>query len=328
MVTRISDIIEPVTFTEYMIRRTSELSRLVQSGLMQRSGEFDTLASGAGRSFTMPFWSDLTGTSEELADDAALTVSKIAAASDVATKHLRGKAWGVNDLSKYTSGSDPAMAIGDLMAAFWERDMQKTILIPTLKGVFATALASTHVLDKTVSDNLQASVTDTNLIGTSNFIAAAGLLGDAWQQITAICIHSVPFQRLQTLDLIETEHLQDQNIDVSRFLGREVIVDDGMPTTAITGGFEYTTYLFGPGAIALGEGGPDPEEAIEYDRDILAGDNIITSRRHFIMHPRGVAWVGTSAGDSPTAAELAVGTNWSRRYEVKQVPMVALMTNG
>lgn len=329
MVTRIADIIEPTVFADYVTQRTSELSRLVQSGLVDRNGEFDGIAASKGRTFPMPFWQDLTGASEELSDTGALTVGKITSAQDVAVKHFRGKAWGANDLAKYIAGADPMQAIGDLVANFWMRDYQKTILVPTLNGLFASggALASTHVSDITEATNTQTSVTDANRIGAEAVIDAANKLGDAWEQIVAMCMHSAPFARLQKLNLIEFVPLQGQSISVPTFLGREVIVDDGMPTTAITGGYEYATFLFGRGAIALGEGGPAPEEAAETDRDSLAGEDVLITRRHFIMHPRGVAWVGSAAGDTPTAAELATAGNWARRYEAKQVPIVKLLTN-
>jgi len=308
--TQISDVIVPIEFSPYVVERTNELSRLVQSGLVARAAEFDTLASGGGTTFPMPFWRDLTGSSEELSDAGALTPAKIQAAQDQARKHFRGKAWASNDLAGYLSGDDPMRQIGDLVASFWMRDMQRTILIPSLQGVFAAALAGTHIWDISAA---APPFVDANLIGTDSVIEAAGRLGDAWEKIVAMTMHSVPFRRLQKLNLIEFVPLADQNIMVPRFLGREVIVDDGMPVAAAGAGFQYTTYLFGAGAIALGEGGPDAEEATETDRDILAGDDVMTTRRHFIMHPRGIAYTGTPAGVSPTAAELANGANWALR---------------
>jgi len=47
------------------------------------------------------------------------------------------------------------------------------------------------------------------------------------------------------------------------------------------------------------------------------------NRRRFVLHPRGVKWVGSPAGSSATNAELATGTNWVRVYEPKNVRIVA-----
>jgi hypothetical protein len=130
-------------------------------------------------------------------------------------------------------------------------------------------------------------------------------------------------------DVIEFEQPSEQGIAIQRYKGRAVIVDDGLPKVAGgTSGYIYSTYMFGLGAIAYGEGAMDADEAVETDRDILAGDDYLTNRRHFILHPQGVKWIGTAAGASPTNAELATGTNWSRVYQRKNVRLICLQTNG
>src|SRR5690606_33644086 len=105
--------------------------------------------------------------------------------------------------------------------------------------------------------------------------------------------------------------------------GKRVIVDDGLPFDTATG--ETTTYIFGPGAIALGNG--DAMGAVpltETDRNALAGEDYLINRRVFILHPRGVKWTETSVtGAFPTNAELATSTNWQRVYENKAIRIVA-----
>lgn len=50
---------------------------------------------------------------------------------------------------------------------------------------------------------------------------------------------------------------------------------------------------------------------------------MLVNRRHFILHPRGVAFQNDSvAGASPTNAELATGTNWARVYDNKLIRIV------
>jgi len=324
-VTQLTDVVIPEVFTPYVIQRTAELSRLFQSGIIQRTPTFDELASGKGKTVNMPFWDDLSGDSEVLSDSNSLTPDKITADGDIAHRHFRGKAWQANQLVEQLTAEDPMAAIGDLVANWWARRMQSNILIPTLKGIFATTLASTHVHDISITD--AAAAADENKIGAETMLDATGLLGDAWEKVVGLAMHSVPFRRLQKLGLIETEQLQDQSITINRFLGREVIVDDGMPRSATTNGYKYDTYLFGAGAIAMGEDGNVPN-ATETDRDSLAGNDILISRRGFILHPRGVAWTGTAAGASPTSTELLTGSNWTKKYEDKNIPILKLTTNG
>ncbi len=326
--TLISDVIVPEIFVPYVINRSAELSALVRSGIVVNDASMDTLASGAGQTFNMPFWNDLSGADEVLSDSSALTVNNITANQDIAVKLMRGKAWSSNDLAGALAGSDPQMAIGDLVAEWWVRREQDT-LISILKGVFADNLANDsgdHIYDITVATNDQADVTDANRISATAVLMATQLLGDAQSALTAISCHSVIYTRLQLQNLIDFEPTNTQNVGWGTYLGKSVIVDDRHPTTAITGGFEYTSYLFGRGAIARGVG--TISEASETDRDILAGDDILTNRRHFILHPRGIKFTSASvAGSSPTNTELEAEANWDRVYESKQMRLVALITN-
>lgn len=325
MPTRIADVIIPEVFNPYVIQRTAELSALRRSGIISTNEELNRLAQSGGRLINMPYWDDLSGDDEVLSDSGALTPDKITSGQDVAVLLMRGKAWSVNDLAKALSGDDPMRAIGDLVAAYWARMEQKT-LISILSGVFATATMAGAVKDISIDDG--ANATAANLIGAEAIIDAAYLLGDAADKLTAIAMHSAVYARLLKLNLIDTEPTNEQNIGWGTYLGKTVIVDDGCPVVdGAVSGKKYTTYLFGMGAIGLGEGAaPVPTET---DRDSLAGDDILINRRHYILHPRGVKFTDASVtGSSPTNAELATAANWERVYEQKNVRLVKLVTNG
>ena len=68
-------------------------------------------------------------------------------------------------------------------------------------------------------------------------------------------------------------------------------VDDGCP---VTSGGVYTTYLFGNGAVAYGNGSPTGFVSTEVDRDKQTGGGIdyLINRKAFILHPRGIAYTG------------------------------------
>lgn len=305
--TKISDVIVPEVFNPYVIQRTMELSALYNSGIVANNPELDRLSSSGGTTINMPYWEDLNGDDEVLSDDGALTPAKITAGQDVAVLLMRGKAWSANDLAKALSGSDPMAAIGDLVAEYWARRMQAT-LIKTLDGAFAGTGMTNKILDITA-------VPGADKINGETFLDALQLMGDAKDKLTGVVMHSATETQLRKNNLIQTE-LDSNNKPVSLFMEKRVIVDDSCP---VTGG-KYTTYLFGQGAIGLGNGGaPVPTET---DRDSLAGDDILINRKHFILHPRGVKWIGSAAGSSPTNAELATGTNWSKVYEDKAIRMV------
>ena len=335
--TQLADIIEPTIFMESMVERTQEKSRIWGSGMVGRSEEFDRLASGDGLQIPMPFWEDLTGPSEVLSDSSALTAAKMTQLQDNAHRHFRGRGWSANHVAKAVARSplkDPLEVLVDLLADYWARSIQSDILVPTLTGIFATTLAASHTTDVAIEDGDAA--TSAELVGSNNVIDAAQKLGDSRNNLTAMVCHSKVASRLDKLNLIETVPLEGQNTSIRRFMDMEVIEDDGVRTVAGgTSGFKYSTYIFGPGAIAHGEGGPpslDADEALEEDRDILAGDGTIVSRRHLIIHPRGVAFDPTAggalAGPTPSTAELETGAKWTRVWEVKNIRVVQLITNG
>lgn len=332
-VTQISDIIKPEPlFLDSMVERTTELSRLFQSGMVQRDPEFDSLASGKGTIFDMPFWDDLSTGSEILSDSSSLTPAKMTQSKDRAVRHFRGRAWQSNDLAGIIAADNPQERARDLLASFWARDMQKNVVIPSLTGIFATALSSTHVNDVAIEDGDNAQ--ESNLIGSDVVIDTANLLGDHWDRVSAIAMHSKPFSRLQKLGLIEFEQLQEQSIEIPRFLGRQVIVDDGVPTASGgTSGTKYTTYMFGENSVGFGDGSANLGQnsggmALETDRDSLAGNDILISRRQFLMHPRGVQFSGTPSGVSPDKSELETGGNWTKAWEDQNIVLLKLVTNG
>jgi hypothetical protein len=190
--TKISDIIIPEVFVPYVTEKTAELSALVQSGIVVPDAGLNELAKRGGKLINMPFFTDLTGADETLADNTSLTPGAIGTAKDVAVLHLRGRAWGVNDLAKALSGDDPMGAIASLVAAYWAR-REQALLISTLKGVFADNAAndsSDLISDVAIEDGDNAAVA--NLIGAEAVIDAATKLGDAAEKLTAICMHSTP----------------------------------------------------------------------------------------------------------------------------------------
>jgi hypothetical protein len=315
MATDISDVIVPEVFNPYVIQRTAELSALRAAGIVSSNPELDRLAALGGIIINMPFWEDLTGADEVLADGGtALTPGGITADKDMARLLMRGRAWSVNDLATALSGDDPMGAIADLVAAYWARREQVTLLA-ILDGIFAAASMAGNIHD------ISAEAAAAGVFSANTFIDAKLTLGDAQGRLTAMAVHSQTYGLMLKEDLIEFIRDSQAAMDIPTYMGTRVIVDDGMPVD--TGGAEdvYTTYIFGAGAIGMGEGGaPVPTET---DRDSLAGVDYLINRRHFILHPRGVAWQESSvAGDSPTNVELATAANWTRVYENKNVRIV------
>lgn len=330
--TRVEDVIVPSVFMPYVIQRTAQKSRLIQSGIIVNSPVFDAKASGEGRTVDMPFWNDLTGDDEEVAGDGTeVTVGTLDTDKDVATKVIRQKAWGYDDLVQYFSGSDPAAVIGDLVADYRVR-RQQAQLISQLKGIFAAASMAGNTHDIHV---LSGSVTSANILNASTFIDAKQKLGDCKELLTAIVMHSQVEATLSKLDLIDYIPGSESAGMIKVFQGLEVIVDDTCPTETVDSKTVYTSYLFGRGAIALGNGkGNQPVDGghgtweTEFSREALKGESAVIFRWKNIMHLRGVKFTDTTVTKkTPTNANLELAANWLRVYETKNIRVVRIRSN-
>ena len=316
-VTKISDVIVPEIFTPYVIEKTAEKSRILQSGIAIANPKLNESVTAGGTTMQMPYWKDLTGADEVLSDQSPLTPGKIGADKDIACLLLRGRAWGANELAGALAGDDPMKAIANRVADYWAR-REQTILVSVLTGVFSAASMSNHILDKSSA---------TGGIDGNMVLDAKQKLGDSADQLQAIMMHSAVYTELQKQNLIQTVTVTGPSgspITVEKYLTYDVIVDDGMPVDTTGNDPIYTTYLFARGSIGRGEGTPVSLTPTETDRDSLAGEDFLINRRALVLHPMGVKWKGTPAGVTPTNTELATGTNWERVYEDKNIGLVAI----
>lgn len=322
MTTRLEDVIQPEIFTPYTIQRTMELSALVQSGIIANDAEFDSLAGGANTLVNMPFWNDLGNEeSQVMKNEGNMDINKITSSEDVARKQARVNAWGANGLSALLSGDDPMNAIAQLVASYWARDMQRTLL-STLSGVFKSNTMTQKLYDITGRDG------DAGTINARTFIDATQLMGDAKDSLTGVMMNSAVEAELRKQDLIEYVPQSQQGKPIPYFLQKRVIVDDAMAYDTATG--EAEMYIFGESAIALGNGSHPRIIPTEIDRNkqSYSGEEALINRKIFILHPRGIKWnEGGVADVFPTNAELNVGARWTRVYEPKAVRIVKFRFN-
>lgn len=311
---KIADVIIPSHFNPYVVQRTTELSALWESGIVAEVPELaNNFGAGVGGTrVQMPFWNDLTGSEEVLSDTTPLTPDKITTGQDEATVHFRGKAWSANGLATALAGDDPMAVIGDLVASFWARRFQ-ALLLAQLAGVFAAASMAALVHD------ISGGAAGTTIISPESIVDAQYKLGDQAENLSAIVMHSATAAVLEKQNLIQTVIPSEAARPIRMYQGKRVIVDDGMPAA----GGVYTTYLFAEGAVGYAPANlPGDLPETETGRDILQGDTIMVNRRAFVLHTRGIRWIGTPAGVSPTNAEVQTGTNWSRVYSTKLIRVV------
>ena len=312
--TRIQDVIVPEVFALYVIQKTKELSAIIQSGIATSNSELDSLVTQGGKLVNMPFWKPITGEDEVLSDNNPMTPDKITADKDVAALLIRGRAWSANELAGALAGSSPMAAIAEQVGGWWSR-REQAILLAILEGIFASALASSHVNDISGKTGDAANISANAILDTKQ------LLGDAADQLTALVMHSAVFTSLQKQNLIEYIPNARGEVDFPTYLKYRIIVDDGCPVDSD----EYSTFMFANGCFGRGDGIPVDLTPVEIDRDSLASDDILINRRALVLHPFGVKFTNTTVtGATPENSELATAANWAKVYEDKAIGIAML----
>ena len=339
--TLITDVIVPELYMGYQAVDYPEKTAFFDSGVAVRSAIFDQLANGGGRIEHIPFWKDLDSTSEPTySTDATTDVAvpeKVVAGEMIARKAFLNQQYSTADLAAELAGSDPMQRIRNRFGTYWMRQWQRR-LIKSLSGVYADNVANdSSDMVKNVSGATNADVTSATVFSRSAFTGAAFTSGDHFDDYAAIAVHSVVYKRMVDNDDIDFIPDSQGNLTIATFMGRRVIVDDGMPYTAAGGSgsgdtaAKYTSILFGTGAVGYGEG--SPRVPMEIEREALQGNGggieIIVERKQWIIHPFGFQFKSTTVtGQSPTWANLVLATNWDRVVERKNVPIAFLVTNG
>jgi hypothetical protein len=203
-------------------------------------------------------------------------------------------------------------AIGELVSNWWLRDEKYTIL-SVMKGIFACPDLSGLI-----------NTTNTKISGEA-VLDTKQLLGDACDLLSMIYMNSAVFTELQKQNFIQYIPVAESKIQIPTYLGYRVIMDD----TITKEGDSYVTYLLSKGCIQRGIGTPVGFVGTETDRDSLGngGKDVLINRQAKILHPKGISWIGSGKieNETPTDAELEVGTNWKRVADLKKIGMAKLV---
>jgi len=342
-ITQISDLIVPEIFTPYVQQLTEEKSRIVQSGAAVRDPLLDEKLAGGGLTFNIPSFKDLDNeeenTSSDEADDSYTggtdnsTPKKTGTSMETAVRLSRNQSWSSSDLAASLIGADPMDSIAQRVATYWAR-RQQAAFIATVNGIYAdndaAPAGSEHVQGDLTNDisgaSYSAGVTD---FSAPAFIDAAVTMGDSMGDLSLIAVHSIVYARMQKNNLIDYIPDARGETQIPTFLGRVVIVDDGITNNAGV----FHTWLFGSGAVRLGMGSPKVPTETKRDPDAGngGGAEILYNRVEWCLHPAGHKYVGTAPNGGPTNAattnNLANAASWQRSFtERKQIKMARLIT--
>lgn len=337
--TSISDVWVPEVFASYQTIDPIRQSAFVTSGVLSANPLVDEAASSPGQITTVPFWNPIDSSLEPNYDNDdyadVAEPQKVTAGEMVARIADLNEGWSTADLAATLAGKDPLKHVAAQIDGYWVEQLQRR-LIATAVGIYndnVTNDLGDMVVDRSAAGN---TITDANLFSSSAVVAAQLTMGDRLGNISAMAMHSVVYASLIKQDLITFEKNSEGKMDIPYYMGKYVIVDDGMPIIGGDGtavAFKYLTVLFGKGAFGYGAG--QPKVPHEFERDPSRGNGggfeTLWVRKRWILHPQGFTFKSatvTGPGKAATWADLKLADNWDRVLKRKNVPMAFLVTNG
>lgn len=343
--TQISDVVVPEVFAPYVQLLSTNLSLLVKTGVVASSPALSSFLAGGGTFIDMPHWNDLSDTLANISGDAGsdnIRPGNAAAGNDstplnittgrtVAIRNNRNQSWSAMDLASQLAGPDAMSAIAGRVAQYWVRQDQLQ-----LNAVIEGLVAGNASLVNDISADNGVDAAAQNLFSANALLDTFQLMGDHKQNISAIAVHSAVHTAMQKLNLIDFVSNSEGNVGFGTYMGKSLIVDDGLSITTDTDNSlaarnQYFTVAYGTGAFQYGTG--SPRVAAEVSREALAGNGggqeVLTSRREYVLHPAGFTVnSAVAAAQSPTNVELTASDAYAMTFERKNVPFAVLVTNG
>lgn len=343
---RLANIIDVEVYNDLPAVDSPETTSFFQSGVVRRDAMLDTIANAPGKTAEMHFWGDLDPAVEQNysndnpADEA--TPLLISQAEMVARKAFLNQGWSEADLAaELASGGNAMRRIRARLDTYWQRRWQRRILSTSIGILNDNVAANGSDMVHDISLQTLVGQTVANMFNRNAVVAAAFTMGDRFEGIRTIAMHSVIAQTAIENDEIDYIPDSQGNLTIPTYLGRRVVIDDSMPVIAgTTSGFRYVTMLFGQAAFGYGEGTPEVPTAVERKEAGGNGGGVETlwSRKTWLVHPLGYTFTSNTvtgpaapkspANISPTDADLKLAVNWTRVYDRKLVPLAFLITNG
>lgn len=334
MPTILSDVVFRDELRDYMRVNSAEKTAFFQSGILVNNREMSTLLASPSNTFTIPWWVDLDASiesnySNDVYTDIAVPLSVTSASMQARAAYLN-EGWNAMSLVKNITNQDPLEFVASRLDSYWQRVAQRRT-IATAVGIY----------NDNVANNGGDMVRDAGgQINASVIIRAKSTMGDYTPQIITptgttalsnIAMHSAVYADLQVQNLIDFTPIADQVPQFGRYQNMLVVLDDNMPVIGTGADAKYLSVIFGPGAMGYSE--EQDEDDIEYDREPARGNGggaeTLWTRRNFVIHPLGYSFLsatitgtpGTTRPVSANWADLALATNWERKFDRKQVPL-------
>lgn len=316
---------------------------MIDSGAVQRNAEIARMIANGSNLYTIPFYNALGGNDDNYDGSTDMTVTDPTGSSQTGVVYGRMHAWRDKDFIRdFNSGANPMQQISSQVAKYWNKKRQNR-LIGIMSGIFGITgndAWSRHTTNIAFSAS-SGTAGEANMVGEASAAEAAQkAVGDNAGIFSMAVMHSKVALNLAKQNLLQFRKYTDtagieRMINIADWNGYTVIIDDGVPVATNAKDAtakDYTTYLFGTGAIQFAEAPVDTP--VETSRTVLTngGYNILATRLRETLHPNGFSYTLPKSGgtnvSSPSDAQLAATAQWSVVADPKLIPIARIISNG
>ena len=306
---------------------------MIDSGAVQQNSEIARMIANGSNLYTIPFYNVLGGTDDNYDGATDMTVTDPTGGSQTGVVYGRMHAWRDKDfIHDFNSGANPMQQIASQVAKYWNKKRQSR-LVGIMNGIFGIVDDETDNWDAWQLHTTDIKFGGTGTAGEANNVGAASAaeavqkaVGDNAGIFSMAIMHSKIALNLAKQNLLQFRKYTDaagieRTINIADWNGYTVIVDDGVPVSTNakdTSAKDYTTYLFGTGAIQMASA--PVEHPSEVDRVVLT------------LHPNGFSYslpsVSGAPVSSPSDAQLAASAQWKLVADAKLIPIARIISNG
>jgi hypothetical protein len=313
--TVLSNLVLAENMREVVLNRATERSFFFNSGVIDRIPDLGI--NGHSPTVYMPYWNDLTGNSQPAHNGVNLTVDAITEGREKAAVLSRAKAFGSQDLARALNADDPIDLIESQLGDYWAREFDRIGVQNVLAAMATTVSGSSMAANVNTINTLSGAA---GVIDDSAMIDTAGKLGDADTELAITIMHSDVRRKLQKAGVVTSVKPAEEAATIEVYRDRRVISTDRLAPAAGV----YTTLFVGVGAMAYSAGTPEVPQEIFREPTTNGGQSAIITRQLFVMHPKGISFEGTPAGETAIDSELSTAANWQRRWNAKNIRITAL----
>lgn len=325
-------------FTDMMQESDYWSNPILASGIVREDSSIMDLIGAKGNVATIPMWKPLNIHDENMAalNNDGMTNNvpqEISGDKQTCMMIQRMKAFKAKDFTKELTGADALTHIKGKIQNYytqvWEDELMN--IAGTVLGLSAL---SDHVTNLAVTTG---TIGDSNKISATTLIdAEQAALGDMSGGLGLLIMHSKIYAAYKKLGLVEFDkytvgNLLQQEVTLPRIGGKLVKITDYYTVDTSVPGFPvYKTYMFGEGAfLSCDKNNYENQYTTNYDPETNAGTEKFYTKQGKVLHPNGVSLaVDNIAKESPTKTELGTGTNWSLKFNHKNVKMGIIKSNG